>query len=182
MYDRLRFRPVAIVVATAGLMASSPAFANDCDALLDAIKATYKLTYRTTASRIGADGKATEMGHVVQSPEGKYVEVRGTWHKIETDNDEMVKEAEKDIAAGKMTCTKAGSETYKGKSATVYAVHTEKEDTKSDAKVWVDDKQRFLKAETKLHGTNTSMVAEYDYDNVEIPKNASPLGRPAPKR
>ena len=176
--ESFRFsRPAFGVLAAVGLagVAIAPARANDCADLLDVLKGMTKLTYHQSVSRVASDGKTTG-GQIVQTPSARYVEVRGVWHKLPTATEEFLRKAETMVAQGKMTCQRKGNDTLNGKTAVVYAVHSDGGDNPwSDSKVWVESGQRLLKSESKSDGAMTT--SQYDYDKVEVPTNAVPLGQ-----
>jgi hypothetical protein len=171
-----RFLRRTLVLAAAGSagLITVPARADDCADLLGALKATAKLTHHQVVKRVGPDGTTTG-GQIIQTSSARYAELRGTWHQLPVTTDEMLQKAEKMVVDGKMTCRRTGNESLNGKAAVVYAVHTDTDNTKTDSKVWVEGGQRILKSESKSDGGLTT--SDYDYDKVQVPTNAVPLGQ-----
>jgi hypothetical protein len=165
------FMGSALALATLGF-AAAPAFADECSAVTAAMMMAAKTPYSLTVNRTDKSGK-TASAHLVQTATTKYIETNGIWHSMPLSSEEMIQALNEKLKAGKMTCTRDGTEAVNGKPATIYAVHMESDGTVSDGRLWVSS-DRMVKSELRLNGSITTTM--FDYEHVTPPSDAKPLG------
>ncbi len=70
----------------------------------------------------------------------------------------------------KPSCQRRREEMVNGEAATVFSVHSESEDAKTDATAWISKSTgRLLRQEINLDSAN-HMSTRYEYSNVTAPK------------
>jgi hypothetical protein len=162
-----------MAAAVFGLTAT-PAFADDCALVIAALTASAKTPSNSTITHTGPGGKPV-INHMVQTATAKYVETDGKWKSMNVSIQETLNGMNEMIKTAKMSCHRTGAESVNGQPVTVYAVHVENQGTTSDSKIWVSAKNLQLKSEMTVGDTH--FVTTADYDHVQVPTNATPMGK-----
>lgn len=103
-----------------------------------------------------------------------YVLVRGRWIASPMNLADLVKQEKENIDSAKVyTCRAVRDEAVGGQAATVYHVHTENGDLKSDGDVWIAKSAGLVvRVEEDVdqgEGVKMHMSTRYDYSNVKAP-------------
>ena len=127
----------------------------------------------TTRSRVSnADKPETMEGIFVGGV--YYVQSRGKWVKSPMTAEQMKQQEEENRKNAKNTsCKHVRDELVNGEAAAVYKVHSETEDTKADAQIWISNsKGLILREEEDLDtdGEKMHIVTRFEYSNVAAPK------------
>ena len=158
--------------ATALVVLTTPAIADDCAPVNTALMTVAKTPYSETITTTDSAGKPVT-SHMVQTATTKYIERNGKWTSLPVSSADLVDTLNEQIKTGKMTCTRVGADSVNGQAAVVYMVHRENEGNVSDAKLWISARNRQLKAEITASGKH--FVTMSDYDHVQAPAGATPL-------
>ncbi len=157
------------LMALAGLLAT-PALADDCGPVFDAMAKAAKTPHAATVTRM-EDGKPVT-SRMIQTRDRKYIEIHGQWRWMEmpADIDQEIEAMRKNT---KMTCQKLGSEEVNGHATTVYSAHVENEGSVSDNELWLGSDGLPVKVRNTVDGKSFSSVL--DYNHVEAPAGATQL-------
>ena len=172
---------VLTAAAAAGvLLCVQIARADNCGVLEDAMDKMATSTTRMHIERAGAHqgAAADRMADVIMSGDKMYVQVQGAWHSMpRTDFSQMKAKLEAARASKQVACEQLSDETLGGRAASVYHV-TDNSDggRKTDVKVWLAKNNGLpLRVDS-----SDRMSITYDYDNIQVPANAQPIGVPQP--
>jgi hypothetical protein len=153
--------------AGAAMPATDPACKPVFDAS-DKLLTTDSHMYMTHTS----DGKSTTTELIVAGG-ARYVMVGGKWTRSPMTAESLKAQEEENKKNAKIiSCRQVGNEVVSGETAVVYTEHSETEDSKNDAKIWISkSKGLILKEELDL-GTGPGadhMAIRYEYSNVHPP-------------
>jgi hypothetical protein len=147
-----------------------------CKPVLDAVlkqRATPYHAYMTKAATSAAD-KPSQLEMIAAGGQN-YILIKGRWSRSPMDQAAMVKQEQENIRDAKAySCRRLRDESVGGVPAVVYTAHSENEDTKSDAQVWVANGTGLvLRNEmdmTMTDGGGTQHEStRYEYTNVQAP-------------
>ncbi len=137
-----------------------------------AVTPTHVYTTETAAFR--ADGKPTTSEAIYISG-AVYVKVNGKWIRSVITPEEMLQQEPGTQQNSKATCRYLHQESTNGEPADVYGMHSDAEDAKLDAQLWISRSRRLpLREELdmdiggKLGKSHRSM--RYEYGNVQPPR------------
>jgi enamine deaminase RidA (YjgF/YER057c/UK114 family) len=170
----IRNLKVSICLAALAFSAS-PALADDCATVVASMKATAVTPYASTATRTDPQGKP-QTRHMIRTTTKTYVEDHGGWVEMDITSQDLTDTINEQLKTAKMTCQKVGTEAVNGQATTVYTVHIENEGSISDNKLWLNAKNLPLKTVVKIQGMKADTEATYDYDHVQAPADAKPIG------
>lgn len=157
------------LMALAGLLAT-PAHADDCGPVFDAMAKAAKTPHTATITRL-ENGKPVT-SKMIQTKDRKYIEVNGEWRWMAMPAD-LDHELEAMRENTKMTCQKLGSEEVNGQATTVYTAHVENEGSASDNELWLGANGLPVKIANTVEGKSFSSIL--DYKEVQAPADALPL-------
>ncbi len=104
----------------------------------------------------------------------RYVLVNGKWHKSMTTAQMREQEMENRKNAKVAACKKMGGDSVNGEAATVYTMHSETEDVKSDGKIWISNSRGLpLKEELVVDRDDPDSAhwsIRFEYGNVQAPQ------------
>lgn len=146
-----------------------------CKPVLDAVvkqRATSFHAYMTLPATL--PGAKPEQSEMIAAGGQDYILVNGHWKRSPMDQAAMVKQEQENIRDAKAySCKRLRDESVGGAPAVVYAAHSENEDTKSDAQVWVAKSTGLvLRNEVDLStdgGAPDHLSTRYEYTNVQVP-------------
>jgi hypothetical protein len=99
-----------------------------------------------------------------------YIQLDGKWEKSRmTAKDLHDVELENRKTNKNISCKIVRSEVIDGEAATVYMVHSETEDVKADATVWLSKTRGLVMREEINPGTEDHIAVRYEYSNVTAP-------------
>ncbi|MBN9511652.1 MAG: hypothetical protein J0I21_21395 [Alphaproteobacteria bacterium] len=163
------------MAATAILAATAPlARADDCAAVYAAMEASIRTPVAVTMTRTTRGGPAV-VHHMVRTEDATYVELHGKWRSMKISTQERLRSLDEVKKTAKVQCQRVGTDSVGAQSATVYTSHVENQGTVSDQKLWVSANNLLLKAELDIAGEHEHMVSMYDYKNVKVPADATPV-------
>ncbi len=164
----------AAIGTTIFVVLAAPVWADDCTQPIAALMVTAKTPYSETIVSAGPDGKMVT-SHMVQTPTSKYVERVGGWTLMPISSADLVDTLNDMLKTAKMTCKRTGTDQVNGQPTAVYTVHVENGDVVTDGTLWISAQNRQLKSDMTVNGKHFS--ATFDYDNVQPPAGAKPLGQ-----
>ena len=168
---------VAILLSSAALLISPAARAQgDCKPVYDAVDKlttvpSHAYQTETNPARPGSDAGGAEL---ISTGGAVYVMMKGKWKKSPMSMADVHKQEEENLKTAKnISCKHLRDESVKGESAVVYSAHTETEDTKADAQMWISkSKGLLLRQEEDVDiggGDERHMSIRYEYTNVQAP-------------
>jgi hypothetical protein len=165
----MSFEPRCLLIGIALATVSAPAFADDCAPAKSAMLDSGHKPHSVTVTSIDAQGKQV-VTRQVQTATNKYVQTKdGKWYAMNI----AIKDLN-DNTDGIKTCSRVGSDTVNGESATVYAISFDQAGAMMEQKIWVSSKNLILKSEGNINGGR--IVTSFDFSNVTPPANATPMG------
>lgn len=171
----MTFDPKRIVLGAAALAGlPATAWADDCAQPRAAMMASAKTPYSETIVSAGANGKPVT-SHMVQTANVKYVERNGGWTSLPISSADLVDTLNGTFKNAKMTCKRTGTEQVNGQTAAVYTVRIENAGAVTDGTMWISAQNRMLKSDTTVNGRHSSAI--FDYDRVQPPSGAKPVGQ-----
>lgn len=148
-------------VAALMILTASPALADDCKPVVDALT---KLA--TTPNHQTITGK--ESGELVTTTDTRYVFLRGEWRKSAYDSHDALEMLKDALSTSKLTCT-SKSATVNNEAAMLYSVHKINEDDEaSDSQIWITTATGLPAKETVKPG-GVERTVTFDYKNVKAP-------------
>jgi hypothetical protein len=122
----------------------------------------------------GEGGKTTQ-SELITVNGSRYVMVSGRWAKSPATTTQLrEQEAENKKNAKVFSCKKAGGEMVNGEPTTIYTIHSETEDAKSDGKLWISNLRGLpLKEEASIDmgdGDVWHSSVRFEYSNVHAPQ------------
>lgn len=163
----------------AGLLISNPAWALDssCQALFEAMTkmvTTPTHVYTTETAAFRSDGRPTT-NETIYAGGAIYAKVNGKWIRSTITPHDMVRQEQDNRKNAKDTCRYLHDESVSGEPAAVYSTHSESQDVKSDAQLWISKSKGLpLREELdmdvggKLGKSHRSM--RFEYGNVQPPQ------------
>ena len=164
----------AAIGTTIFVVLAAPAWADDCTQPTAALMVTAKTPYSETIVFPGPDGKMLT-SHLVQTATSKYVERNGNWTSMPVSSADLVDTLNDEFKTAKWNCRRTGTEQVNGQQTTVYTVHVENGGAVTDSTLWISAQNRQLKSEMTVNGKHFS--ATFDYEHVQPPAGAKPLGQ-----
>jgi hypothetical protein len=197
MTERFEIRRVCVAVAAVSLIASvvgsistvhakgatgtasarvphiaMPAVDPSCKVVFDASDKTLDTPNHLYQDQTDSHGKK-RVGELITVSGERYLLVDGKWSKSRMTVAATKEQNEENKKNAKVvTCKRIGSDSVNGQAATVYTEHTEREDSKSDGKIWVSSSGVILKEEIDLDAgadSKVHMTLRYEYGNVKAP-------------
>jgi hypothetical protein len=158
-----------VVVWAFGVSVVDPA----CKPVFDANHKTLDTANHMYTDNLHANGKKVA-GEMITVNGERYLLMNGKWTKSRmTVADSRAQEEENIKNAKVLSCKRAGEDMLGGEAATIYTEHTEKEDTKSDGKIWISKSRGvILKEEIDLDSGDAikeHISLRYEYGNVKAP-------------
>jgi len=154
--------------AIAAILLSSPARADDCSVLFDALVGTFQRPFAGTMNT-SFPGKPANTSEIILVANKMYIKIKDTWQVSPQSAAEMVdlmKEMQKTAVE---TCKKDADEAVDGELATVYEAHIVNRGHTSDNKVWVLKRSgNVVKSEVHMAEGGT-ILQTYRYDNIQAP-------------
>lgn len=170
-------RILSILLAVAFISTQARALEGACKPVFDAMRmmaATPTHVYTTETAAFRADGKPTTSEAIYVSG-AVYVKVNGKWIRSAIIPEEIFQQEAGTQGNSKATCRYLHQESTNGEAAEVYGMHSEAEDAKLDAQLWISRSKRLpLREELdmdiggKLGKSHRSM--RYEYGNVQPPQ------------
>jgi cytochrome c556 len=103
-----------------------------------------------------------------------YVQIRGKWVKSPMTAEQMKQQQEENRKNAKnVSCKHVRDEPVNGEAAAVYKVHSETEDTKADAQIWISNSKGLIlrqEEDLDLGGDKMHVVTRFEYGNITAPK------------
>ncbi len=164
-------------LCSAAFLISPPARAqSDCKILRDAVDKlttvpSHAYETETNPARPGSDASSVEM---ISTGGAIYITMNGKWKKSPMSMADMHAQEEENWKTAKnISCKHLRDDSVKGESATVYSAHSETEDTKTDAQMWISkSKGLLLRQEDDVDiggGEKHHRSIRYEYANVQAP-------------
>ncbi len=147
-----------------------PALAQaDCKVFYDASDKLMNVPHRLfTTMKSPTGGEKTRESIFVDG--ASYIQLGGKWEKSRmTAKDLHDVELENRKTNKNISCKIMRSEVVDGEPATVYAVHSETEDVKTDATVWLSKTRGLVLRQEIDLGTEGHIALRYEYSNVTAP-------------
>ncbi len=147
-----------------------PALAQaDCKVIYDSSDKLMNVPHRIfTTMRSPSGGERTRESIFVDGV--SYIQLDGKWEKSKiTAKDLHDLELENRKTKQNVSCKIVRSEVVDGEAATVYMVHSETEDVKSNATVWMSKTRGLVLREEMNPGTEDHIAVRYEYSNVTAP-------------
>ncbi len=148
-----------------------------CQQVFDAMSkmvTTPTHVYTTEASAFRAGGKPTT-NETIYADGAIYTNVNGQWIRSTITPQEMFQQEQENRKQNKATCRYLREESMNGEGAAVYSTHSETQDAKSDAQLWISKSKGLpLREELdidvggKLGKSHHSI--SYEYRNVQPPR------------
>ena len=172
---------IALIVVAAAFAASAPAGVQaqkdvaSCKPVLDAVSKQMTTPYHMyTTLPSFRPGDKPNQSEMISTGGQHYILLDGHWKKSPMDQAAMVKQEQDNIRdATAMSCRRLPDESVGGVSASVYTMHSENQDTKSDGKVWLSKSTGLiLQSDVDLGSDSDSkshMSSRYEYTNVQRP-------------
>ncbi len=171
--DNVRFVAGVFLLAT-GFTVPVRAADNGCQPVFDAmtkVLATPTRLYVTGGAAVGKN--KPQNSEMIYAGGAIYLKLGEKWTRSTMTAAAMLKQEEENRRTAKYSCRYLREETVNGETAAVYANHSETEDIKSDATVWIS-KSRGLPLRTEGDydtgdPAKTHASIRYDYSNVRPP-------------
>lgn len=170
-------RVLSIVLGLALVSAPARALEGACKPVFDAMglmAATPTHVYTTETAAFHAGGKPTS-GEAIYVGGAVYVKVNGKWIRSASTPEEMLQQEPETQEHAKATCRYLHQESMNGEAANVYSMHSDTEDAKLDAQLWISRTKRLpLREELdidiggKMGKSHRS--TRYEYGNVLPPQ------------
>jgi hypothetical protein len=132
---------------------------------------THEFMTRTAGKSGGSKVSSSELISVNGS---RFVMVNGKWHKSMTTAQLREQEMENRKNAKAVACKKLRGDSVNGEGATVYSMHSETEDLKSDGTIWISNARGLpLKEELVLDADDPNaehVSVRFEYGNVQAPQ------------
>ena len=156
---------------------SANALDGTCQQVFDAMSKMVTMpthVYTTEASAFRAGGKPTT-NETIYAGGAIYTNVNGQWIRSTITPQEMLQQEQENRKQNKATCRYLREESMNGEGAAVYSTHSETQDAKSDAQLWISKSKGLpLREELdidvggKLGKSHHSI--RYEYRNVQPPR------------
>jgi len=156
------------------LVSAAPARADDCTQPMSAMLVSAKTPYSETIVSPDPGGKMVT-SHMIQTATVKYVERNGSWTSLPVPSADLVDTLKDMLKTAKITCRRTGTEQVNGRPTTVYSVHMENHGVLTDGTLWISAQNRQVKSDTTAGGKH--FTATFDYDHVQPPAGAKPVGQ-----
>jgi hypothetical protein len=158
---------VAAVVQAQAIPAS-------CQPVLAARRKMFTVPHRSSTTDVapkgGAAGKAS---NGIFTADAIYIQIRGAWKKSPMTPKDMLEQMESNLREAKaLACKQLGDEPVDGTPAAVYTAHSESENGKADAKLWVAKGTGLLLRDDEAIDDGTTIrhrSTRYDYKDVRAP-------------
>lgn len=172
-------RPVRYVaaVAIAALVGGArPARAADsgCTVPFSASDKTRQSPAHVEVIRSAGKGEKPKRSEAIYAGGKIYVTINGQWKVSPISMADMQKQQEENRRNSKYGCRLLREESVDGEPASVFHVHSENDDVKSDGDVWVSRSRGLILREEIDMNTGdpsaTHVTMRYDYRNVQPPR------------
>jgi outer membrane lipoprotein-sorting protein len=165
----LRFLPVIAVVLT---ISAADAADSGCKPTAEANAKI--LSVPTHIYMTDTAGGKTRSDEIIYLNNKTYVQVNGAWHVNDTTDEERKETLAPDPNT---TCRVVRDESVNGEAATVYSLHRQTADDKSDSEMWVSKSRGVplkLQMDMDVGGAagKSHRTMRYEYTNVHAPADA----------
>lgn len=168
---------VAALLCSAALLISPAVRAqSDCKPVYDATDKLISVpSHAYQATNPGQAGSQATNSEVIRTAGAIYTNTKGKWKKSPMSLAQMhAQEEENKKTAKNISCKHLRDESVNGESTTVYSTHSETDDIKADAQVWISkSKGLILRQEEDLDlgdaGGKSHISIRYEYANVQAP-------------
>jgi hypothetical protein len=149
--------------AVALILISTPAFADDCQEVLDAVinqaqAARHEAVFNATT------GKSSE---IITTSENQYIQTNGKWGRKPYNGAEVAKNKADVAINAKRTCSRVKQDIVNGQRATLYSVQTVTKLSKSESEWWISSHGMPLKMRSVTADNDTTTI--YTYENIVPP-------------
>ena len=169
---------VAFTISVAQSAVAAPVEGPTCKFVFDAndkLNTTPWHMYETELQGVSKSGKP-ETRESIFVGGVRYIHFRGQWKRSPmTDSQMRDQELENRKNAKNQSCHFAKDDIVNGEAASVYSVHYESEDTKSDGQVWISKRSGLIlrnELDIDSGGGKSGLdhySVRYDYSNVKAP-------------
>jgi hypothetical protein len=129
---------ICLVSIHASMASNYAAAADSCQPVFDALTKVVTTPNHTYSSQTGGFVKGkSRSAETIYVQGARYVRVDGSWSKSRLRTEDILQQEKENRANGKATCQFVRNEVVNGKSAMLYALHSENEYTKEDAQMWI---------------------------------------------
>jgi len=174
--NRRPVRGVVLALFAVFAGAARPARAADggCTATFAASDKTRQSPAHVEVIRSAGKGEKPKRSEAIYAGGKIYVTINGQWKVSPISMADMQKQQEENRRNSKYGCRLLREESVDGEPASVFHVHSENEDVKSDGDVWVSRSRGLILREEIDMNTGdpsaTHMSMHYDYRNVQPPR------------
>jgi hypothetical protein len=170
-------RVLSILLGLALVSTPARALESACKPVFDAMGmmvTTPTHIYTTETAAFHAGGKPTS-SEAIYIGDAVYVKVNGRWIRSANSPEEMLRQEPEIQRNSKATCHYLHQESTSGEAANVYSMHSDTEDAKLNAQLWISRKKRLpLREELDIDigGTmgKSHRSTRYEYGNVQPPQ------------
>ena len=172
---RIYFVPLLLLVSLSRVPAAKAQ--GDCNTIFDADDKMLSTDHRSFSTRSSAKpGANSETNESVSVAGVIYINVKGVWHKSPMTVAQLRQQkAENRKDAKNVSCHYVRDESVNGEAARVFSAHSENEDDKSDATVWISKSRGLPLRQEQDIDTGGDAAGKmhysvrYEYTNVSAP-------------
>ena len=140
----------------------------ECKAFFDSSDKLMTISHHTYVNHAQGKGTARVSESIVVNG-ASYVRIQSKWVKSPMNVQAMHKQDLENRKNNKVSCKLVRDEAVNGEPATVVSVHSENEDGKEDATVWISKSRGLLLRQEIDLGPEDHISMRYEYTNVTAP-------------
>lgn len=173
-----RFRTLLVfasaVLVIASFSASRAQAADSCDPVFNALTKVLTTPSHSYSTHTTSNGSKTISAEMIYIQNKGYMRINGKWMENPETPGEVLQQEQENRKNGNATCRLVRDESVNGESAALYSLHSESENGKEDAQMWISKRTGLpLREEMDMDvggsGGKSHLSTRYEYGNVKPP-------------
>jgi hypothetical protein len=151
------------------ISAAPPAIDATCKVVFDAADKLLSVPHHEYMTQKDSGGK-TRSTEIIAIDGARYLMLDGKWSKSRMTAAQLKEQEEENKKNAKViACKKVGDDTVNGEAAAVYTEHSETEDSKDDAKIWISKSKGLILKQEMVIDSGDHWDIRFEYANVRAP-------------
>lgn len=168
----LAFASALLVIVS--FSASRARAADSCDPVFNALTKVVTTPSHSYSTDTTSKGSQTTNAEMIYLPSKSYMRISGKWMENPETPSEILQQEQQNRKRGKATCRLVRDESVNGEPAALYSLHSESENAKEDAQMWISKRTGLpLREELDMDVGGSSgkshLSTRYEYGNVKPP-------------
>lgn len=173
--SRTLFAPALAALAIISVNPSRASAADSCDPVFNALTKVLTTPSHSYSTHTTSNGSKTISAEMIYMQNKGYMRINGKWMENPETPGEILQQEQENRKNGKATCRLVRDESVNGEPAALYSLHSESENGKEDAQMWISKRTGLpLREEMDMDvggsGGKSHLSTRYEYGNVQAPK------------